>query len=273
MNRRHSRLLVLLPLLFAAGAATAQTENAPLRPLIQVQPEYPQSAIEQGAQGFVELDVTVGERGTVDAAVVVSSAPAGVFDESARNSVLRWRYPAEDGRAPQTVRERIEYRVPVEPTIAGRARDAAPAAPVAIGSASRNTCIREESKFNYGDRVEIVLMNTCDSALAIAGCAHGTGQYSGRWACSTTERAGTLLVPPGDARVGDSTSVGEGVALTFIDRFVVSRAPNSEYWWLACSLADSACRDAASAWVRALDGQPGSADPQGRSSLPLARSY
>src|SRR5690606_3009082 len=196
----------------------------------------------------------------------------GVFDAVARAAVMRWRYPAASGRAAQNVTERIEFRVPVVPTIPDRARDAAAASIGAFGNGSRNACVREQSKFNYGDRVEIVLINACDMPLAFAGCTSGTGQYSGRWTCATTERAGTLLVPPDDARVGHATLV-EDTAITFTDRFVVSRAPNSEYWWLACTLDDAACREAASVWIRSLDGQLASADPQGRSSATLARSY
>lgn len=273
MNRRHSSLLCLLPLL-VAGGAFAQTDAPSLRPMIQVQPEYPDAAVEQGIQGYVELDATVGERGTVEGATIVASVPEGVFDAAARAAVMRWRYPAEPGRAPQSVRERIEFRVPVVPTIPELAHDAAPAAVTQFGAGARNACVREESKFNYGDRVDVVLINACDVPLAVAGCASGTGQYRGRWTCTTTERSLTLLVAPDDGRLGQSTSVDDGgVALTFTDRLVVSRAPNSEYWWLACTLADAACREAASVWVRSLDGQLASADPQGRSSVALARSH
>jgi TonB family protein len=270
MHRRYSSLICALPLLVATAGAVAQTGSAPLRPMIQVQPEYPETAVAQGVQGYVELDVTVGEQGTVEGATIVASVPEGVFDAAARAAVMRWRYPAEEGRAAQSVTERIEFRVPVAPTIPER--EAAAASVGAFGNGSRNACVREESKFNYGDRVEIVLINACDMPLAFAGCASGTGQYSGRWTCATTERAGTLLVPPDDARVGQATLV-EDAAITFIDRFVVSRAPNSEYWWLACTLDDAPCREAAGVWIRSLDGQLASADPQARTPATLARSY
>src|SRR5690606_40992928 len=172
----------------------------------------------------VELDVTVGEQGTVEGAAIVASVPEGVFDAVARAAVMRWRYPAASGRAAQNVTERIEFRVPVVPTIPDRARDAAAASIGAFGNGSRNACVREQSKFNYGDRVEIVLINACDMPLAVAGCMSGTGQYSGRWTCTMTERSSTLLVPENDPRVGESTLVEEGAAaLTFTDRLVLSR--------------------------------------------------
>src|SRR5690606_13209429 len=125
MNRRYSSLFCALALLVATAGAVAQTDSAPLRPLIQVQPEYPETAVAQGVQGYVELDVTVGEQGRVEAATIVASAPQGVFDTAARAAVMRWRYPAEPGRAAQNVTERLEFRVPVMPTIPGRGRDAA----------------------------------------------------------------------------------------------------------------------------------------------------
>lgn len=270
MSRRLSSLVCVLGAL-AAVPVLAQSERPPLRPMIQVQPEYPERAVEQGIQGYVELDVTVGERGTVERVSIVSSVPAGVFDEAARSAVLRWRYPAEPGRAPQTVTERIEFRVPAATTLE---RSATAAASAAFGTGPRNACIREQAKFTYDDRVEIVLINACDVPLVVAACVSGTRQYRGRWECTTTERASTLLVPENDARVGESTFVDGGVtALTFTDRFVLHRAPNSEYWWVACTLADASCRDDASVWVRSLDGQPASADPQSRSAVTLARSY
>lgn len=273
MNRRQSSLLCVLCVLAGTALAQSENENAPLRPMIQVQPEYPESAVEQGTQGYVELDVTVGERGTVEAVAIVSSVPEGVFDEVARNAVLRWRYPPEPGREPQNVLERIEFRVPVVPTIPGRGAPAAAAAG-AFGAGPRNACVREQAKFTYDDRVEVVLINACDVPLVVATCASGTRQYHGRWECTTTERSGTLLVAEDDPRVGESTLVdGGAVALTFTDRLVLHRAPNSEYWWVACTLADASCREGASVWARSLDGQPASADPQGRSAVTLARSY
>ncbi|HEX6994379.1 MAG TPA: energy transducer TonB [Gammaproteobacteria bacterium] len=272
MNRRQPSLLLVLCSL-AAGSALAQSEGAPLRPMIQVQPAYPESAVEQGIQGYVELDVTVGEQGTVERVAIVSSVPEGVFDESARNAVLRWRYPPEPGRPPQSVVERIEFRVPVVPTIPSRGAAAA-AVSASFGAGPRNACVREQSKFTYGDRVDVVLINACDVPLVIASCVSGTRQYRGQWECTTTERAGTLLVPENDPRVGETTLVdGDAVELTFTDRLVLHRAPNSEYWWVACTLADASCREDASVWVRSLHGQPASADPQVRSAVTLARSY
>lgn len=271
MNRRYASLLCLLPILMTPPGAGAQSASPPLRPMIQVQPDYPPAAVAQGAEGHVELEVTIDELGAVAEAQVTAAMPAGVFDAAARAAVLRWRYPAEPGREPRHVQERIEFRIPVMPAIARRGSDA-PAALGAVGSGARNACIREGSRFNYGDRVEVQLINACDVPLAVASCAAGTGQYNARWSCSTTAGSGTLLVASSDARLGESTLVDEH-ALTFTDRFVLTRAPNSEYWWLACTLADAACRDAAAGWVRSLDGQLSSADPQGRSSVPLARSH
>ena len=273
MSRRLSSLVCILAAV-AAGAAHAQSEPAPLRPMIQVEPEYPERAIEQGIQGYVELDVTVDAEGTVERVAIVSSVPAGVFDEAARNAAMRWRYPPQAGRPPQNVVERIEFRLPAASAERERRVAAAVAALAGVGPGPRNACVREQARYTYDDRIEVVLINACDAPLVVATCVSGTRGYRGRWECTTTERAGSLLVPENDPRVGQSTFVdGGGASLTFTDRLVVHRAPNSEYWWVACTLADASCRDDAGLWIRSLDGQPASVDPQIRSAVTLARSY
>jgi len=242
-----------------------------LRPLIQVEPEYPPGAAERGLQGWVEIAVTVGESGVVQRAEVLRSEPAGIFDAAASAAVLRWRYPPV--AEPRSIVERIEFRTAAEPAAPIAAAEPEPAASAA---GPRNSCVREGSRFNFGDRVEVALINTCDAPLAVFGCAVGTGRFEGRWSCTTSDLTETVLVSPSDERAGRSLGIeadGGIVTTTYSSRFLVSRAPNSESWWLACALDDADCLDAGRMWVRALDGQVANADPQRRSRAALARSY
>lgn len=242
-----------------------------VRPLIQVQPEYPAAAAARRLEGWVELAVTIGESGLVQRAEVLRSEPAGVFDAAASAAVRRWRYPPVT--EPRSIVERIEFRAPIEPLAA-----AAPLAEpdqAAAGPGPRNSCVRESDRFNFGDRVDIALINTCADPLAVFACAVGTGRFDGRWSCTTSDLTRTVLVAPGDERAGTSFGTADdGIgATTYSSRFPLTRAPNAESWWLACGLDDTDCLDAGRMWVRALDGQVATADPQRRSRVVLARSY
>ena len=257
-----------------AQPSAAAPGGGALEALIEVSPTYPLEAL--GVSGYVDVEVTVGPQGIVERTAVAASQPPGVFDRAAVAAVARWRYPAEAGREPVTLTERIEFRSPPAPE---------PIAPVASTSAERaarggprNQCVREASRFNFGDAVEVGLINACDMAIMVFGCAEGTGRYRGRWVCTTSEQQRNALVRTDDARTGETMSIGEAgeedfLQLTLTDRIFLSRAPNTEYWWLACGIEDESCRSAARQWVRSLDRQLANADPQGRTSEALARSY
>ena len=59
---------------------------------------------------------------------------------------------------------------------------------------------------------------------------------------------------------------------TYRDSFSLTRAPNSQLWWVACAEADTACRSDARLWTRAVSGQDASVDPQARSPIDVASS-
>src|SRR5690606_13922093 len=174
----------------------------PLRPLIQVQPEYPPAAAERKLEGWVELAVTVDTSGAVQRAELLRSEPAGVFDAAASAAVMRWRYPPVG--EPRSVVERIEFRMPAEP--AGAPLASAPARGRSAAG-PRNAGVRDGSRFNFGDRVEVALINACAEPLAVFGCAIGTGRFGGRWSCTTTDLTETALVSASDERAGRTFSV------------------------------------------------------------------
>ncbi|HEX7082012.1 MAG TPA: energy transducer TonB [Gammaproteobacteria bacterium] len=260
----------------AAPSPAPQPANGPLEPLIQVQPQYPPGAAALGIGGYVEVEITVGPEGVVENAAIVASEPFETFDEAVLRAVTRWRYPAEPGRPPITLTQTIEFRpsldrAPPPPAVEPRAERAAALGP-------RNACVRESSRFNYGEYVEIGLINACDTPIMVFACAEGFGRWAGQWTCTTSEQQRNLLVGPGDPRAGETMTIADEdgekvmvVALT--ERFFLSRAPNTEYWWLACRSTDAECRGAARQWTRSLEGQLAAADPRGRSSATLARSY
>lgn len=254
----------------APATATAPDTDKPLKPLLAGVPEYPGERQPAGA-GYVDIEFTVTADGIVESPRVVTAEPAGWFDEAALASVSRWRYPAAQGREPLTLRERIEFapaRV-VSPTASRIVRALPPGAP-------RNHCIREGATFHFGDVVDVALQSACAETLVVFACAPGTGRSTGRWVCSSSEERASLLVQPGDARLHTRADAGEATGIRRFelgDEFAVTRPPNAEFWWVACTTDDSACRGNAQLWSRSLHGQPASADPQARATIAVARSY
>jgi TonB family protein len=247
-----------------AGDQAEAGADGGLEPLIAGVPEYPEAARARGLRGFVEVEFTVTPAGTVENPRVVSAEPRNVFDAAALAAVARRRYPADPERAPQTLTERIEFAPP---------RAAAAAATATAGPLNR--CVREDAVYNYGEMVDVGLINACTEALVVFGCAQGTGRDRGRWTCSNSEQRGDVLVQTGDQRLGRRYTAGNAADIrtyTYRDSFSLTRAPNSQLWWVACAETDTACRSDARLWTRSVSGQDASVNPQARSPIALASS-
>ena len=261
----------------AQAATTDQASSAKLQPLIEVPPEYPAAAQTQGLEGYLALNFNVDEYGTVSDAEVSASEPGVIFDQAALTAVGRWRYPAAAGRAVQAMSIRLEFNLSdyVWQLNPNRVTENDQEAQTPVGR-PRNQCVREQTVYNYGEIVEVGLINACEDPLLVFACAESTGQYQGRWVCSDSEQSAHVLLKLADERVGSTVSVEtpDGTRdYRFAENFFVSRAPNTRYWWLACHQADIRCRSAARQWRRSLDRQVVSANPQARTPLPVARSY
>ena len=70
-------------------------------------PRYPPEALRTAQSGEVQVEFTVGTDGSVSAARVVRSNPAGVFDREALSAVKRWRF--QPVAAPVTTRRTIGF--------------------------------------------------------------------------------------------------------------------------------------------------------------------
>ncbi len=73
------------------GQASLIWDEAP-QLVRMVTPEYPESARKAGVEGRVDLSVVVDEKGFVVAADVITAVPTGIFEEAARQAVMKWRY-------------------------------------------------------------------------------------------------------------------------------------------------------------------------------------
>jgi TonB family protein len=236
--------------------------------LISVDPEYPADAAAAGLEGWVDVHFSISALGTVSAPEVVAAEPAGIFDAAALAAVSRWRYTQPPPGESRELTQRIEFDLSDALLSLSAPRPQARAV-VAGGEPRRNDCVREETRFDFGSMVDVSLINACSEPLLVYSCTAGTGAYRNRWICSDPEQTTTVL----DARAGAGTAAGGATGLRNVDRLDITRAANSEYWWLACAVDDGACRAHGREWIRSLDRQTATIDPQDRSQARLARSF
>jgi TonB family protein len=85
----------------ARAFSTPQTVTAEAQLTHRVAAQYPESALRNGIQGYVDVQFTITPEGTVTNATVVRSDPGEVFNKAALDAVRRWRYDPRviDGRA------------------------------------------------------------------------------------------------------------------------------------------------------------------------------
>ncbi len=63
-----------------------------LIPLVRIPPRYPMRAARRRIEGWVKVEFTITEQGTVKDAVIVESQPADIFDRAALNAIRRWKF-------------------------------------------------------------------------------------------------------------------------------------------------------------------------------------
>lgn len=69
-----------------------KTVDEPPRAIRKPAALYPQDAADQGIQGYVQLRLLVNRDGIVKKVHVEKAAPAGVFEEAARQAAIRWSF-------------------------------------------------------------------------------------------------------------------------------------------------------------------------------------
>ena len=88
--------IALAPTIDTAGAMTGISlsvgNDRDVIPLVRINPEYPPRAQSRGIEGWVQVQFTISETGSVIDAVVVDASPKGVFDDAAIKAISRWRY-------------------------------------------------------------------------------------------------------------------------------------------------------------------------------------
>ncbi len=63
-----------------------------LIPLVRIAPRYPRSALIEGKEGYVIVELLVDESGSVLTAKVVEFSPSSIFNAAAVQAVLKWKF-------------------------------------------------------------------------------------------------------------------------------------------------------------------------------------
>lgn len=61
-------------------------------PIVKVAPQYPRTAAQRGIEGYVVLEFTVTELGTVSEPKVIEADPPAIFDQAAIQAALKFKY-------------------------------------------------------------------------------------------------------------------------------------------------------------------------------------
>lgn len=82
------------------GAGT-KTMSTNVIPLVRIPPRYPMRAAKRHIEGWVKIEFTITEKGTVKDAVVTDAQPAKIFNRAALQAIKRWKFKAKisDGEA------------------------------------------------------------------------------------------------------------------------------------------------------------------------------
>lgn len=74
------------------NGASLQASDGEYLPIVKVQATYPRRALQRGIEGYVVVEFTVTRQGTVRDPVVVQAEPEGIFEQSALDAVMKFKY-------------------------------------------------------------------------------------------------------------------------------------------------------------------------------------
>lgn len=69
-----------------------QTAEGDIIPIVRINPIYPRDAAMRGIEGWVRLEFTITETGTVKSPRVIDSDPPRIFNREAIRAILKWKF-------------------------------------------------------------------------------------------------------------------------------------------------------------------------------------
>jgi len=64
-------------------------------PLVRIPPRYPMRAANRHIEGWVKVEFTITEQGTVKDAIVIDAQPSKIFNRAALQAIKRWKFKAK----------------------------------------------------------------------------------------------------------------------------------------------------------------------------------
>ncbi len=102
------------PALGAVGINVDRNDEGDVIPLVRIPPQYPRKAAMAKIEGWVKVEFTITEEGTVTGPHVIESKPPRIFDREALRAILKWKFKPKivDGvRVPQIATQTIEFKL------------------------------------------------------------------------------------------------------------------------------------------------------------------
>lgn len=95
-------------------SASDPADEGDVIPIVRIEPQVPREALLNGIDGWVDVEFTITEDGSVENVSVIAAEPRRIFNRNAIRAILRWRFKPRvvDGRAvKRRASQRIEFKV------------------------------------------------------------------------------------------------------------------------------------------------------------------